>query len=212
MLLRSLFRAAIVVSLGAAMWLSSGCASSSSSLPQEEGLNPRLTRFAYLEEGKLVTLAADTEATRNRDKQKVIPVAIVIANNGLPRLTLTRESLTLIDDQGRRYAMASVPEGRAIGALAIHDYRQSEYFLGVLSNRFTAHTFLRTVFFPIPVTERGFEQRGLLQEHTELPRQSWTYDIVYFPHPEGSILGRKFELWLNTKELEQPVFVKFAVR
>ncbi len=212
MLLRFPFRAAVVASLGLALTLASGCATSGSSLPQEEGLNPRLTRFAYLEEGKLVTLAADTEALRNRDKQPVIPVAIVIANNGLPRLTLTRESLTLIDDQGRRYALASVPEGRKIGALAIHDYRQSEYFFGVLSNRFTAHTFLRTVFFPIPVTERRFEQRGLLQEHTELPKQSWTYDIVYFPHPEGSILGRKFELWLNTKELEQPVFVKFAVR
>lgn len=212
MLLRSPLQAAVVTLLGLTLTLASGCATSGASLPQEEGLNPRLTRFAYLEEGKLVTLAADTEALRNRDKQKVIPVAIVIANNGLPRLTLTRESLTLIDDQGRRYALASVPEGRKIGALAVHDYRLSEYFFGVLSNRFTAHTFLRTVFFPIPVTERGFEQRGLLQEYTELPKQSWTYDIVYFPHPEGSILGRKFELWLNTKELEQPVFVKFAVR
>jgi hypothetical protein len=208
-------QAAQVAALSAALtvpWLATGCASGGAGLPQEEGLHPRLTRFCYIEEGKLVTLAVDTEATRLREKEKVIPFAIAIANNGLRRMTLTRESLTLIDDQGRRYALASVQEGRAIGTLQLYDYKLSEHFLGVISNRFTAHTELKTVFFPVPVTETRFASRGLVQERTELPKQSWTWDVVYFPHPEGPIEGRKFELWLKTAELEQPVFVKLAVR
>jgi hypothetical protein len=188
-----------------------GCQSLKGTLPQEEGLHPRLTRFAYIEEGKLATLIVDTEASRQREKQAVVPLAIAIANNGLPRFTLTRESLTLVDQRGRRYALASVPEAKKVGGLQGLDYRLSESFFGVVENRFTAHTELQTVFFPVSSPSGPYSGRGLLREVTELPKQSWTRDVIYFPHPEGEWVGGRYELWLNAKELEQPVFVKFAI-
>lgn len=195
-----------------AVLLAAGCAGLKGNLPQEEGLHPRITRFAYLEEGKLVTLAVDTQAARQRETSKVVPLAIAVANNGMPRLTLTRESFTLIDDQGKRYTMASVQEGRTYGSLQILDLRLSQNFAEVMNGRFTAHDFLKTVFFPLQVTENEYAYRGLLRERTELSRQSWTYDVLYFPHPDGEWVGHKYELWMDTEELDPGVFVKFKVQ
>jgi hypothetical protein len=36
-------------------------------------------------------------------------------------------------------------------------------------------------------------------------------DVIYFPHPEGPLLGRKYELWLKPREWDKAVFVRLAV-
>ena len=201
------------LALGLALLAVAGCASGFNDLPQEPGFSPRLTRFTYLEEGKLVSLAADTEATLQREKQKFIPVGIGIANLGLGKpLTLSRESFTLVDDQGKKYSLATVQEARSLAGLQTYDLKLEQTFVEVLNNRFTTMMSVPMVFFPVQSTEPQYSRRGIVRDRVELPDRSWAWDILYFPHPEGKLKGRKYELWLDAPELKEPVFVRFAVK
>ncbi len=205
---RALLAAGFVVLLASVL----SCATSVNQLPQEPGFSPRLTRFTYLEEGKLVTLAADMEATRKRDDQKFIPVSVGIANSGLPTLTLTRESFTLVDDKGNKYSLATVSEARSLASLQTYDVRIAVNFRDVFFTRFSTWPQIPMVFFPVQSSDPEFARRGIVRDRVEMPLRSWAWDILYFPHPQGSIKDRKFELWLDTPELEEPVFVRFAVK
>jgi len=201
------------LALGLALLAVAGCASGFNDLPQEPGFSPRLTRFTYLEEGKLVSLAADTEATLQREKQKFIPVGIGIANLGLGKpLTLSRESFTLVDDQGKKYSLATVQEARSLAGLQTYDLKLEQTFVEVLNNRFTTMMSVPMVFFPVQSTEPQYARRGIVRDRVELPIRSWAWDVLYFPHPEGKLKGRKYELWLDAPELEEPIFVRFAVK
>ena len=201
------------LALGLALLAAAGCASGFNDLPQEPGFSPRLTRFTYLEEGKLVSLAADTEATLQREKQKFIPVGIGIANLGLGKpLTLSRESFTLVDDQGKKYSLATVQEARSLAGLQTYDLKLEQTFVEVLNNRFTTMMNVPMAFFPVQSTEPQYARRGIVRDRVELPIRSWAWDVLYFPHPEGKLKGRKYELWLDAPELEEPIFVRFAVK
>lgn len=205
--------AAAVTLLGLSLLSAAGCASGFNDLPQEPGYSPRLTRFTYLEEGKLVALAADTQATIQREKQKFVPVGVAIANLGLPTsLTLNRESFTLVDDQGKKYSLATVQEARSLAGLQTYDLKLEEPFVSVLTTRFTTLQPVPMVFFPVQTTDPQYARRGIVRDRVELPLRSWAWDILYFPHPEGKLKGRKYELWLAAPELKEPVFVRFAVK
>ena len=198
----------------ALIWIAvaAGCASMFGGLPQEEGLHPRLTRFAYLEEGKLVSLAVDTEAARRRTDAEYIPLAVGIANLGLDRLVITRESFTLVDDEGNRYALASIKELRGSKPNVFYDFRLTAHFRGVFAQRFDLWPKMPAVFFPVPSAEPSFRRRGVVRDRVELSEKTWMEDVLYFPNPEGDLLDRRYELWLDTEQLENPVFVKFAIK
>ncbi len=205
-------RRAMGPALGLALLAAAGCAAGFNDLPQEPGFSPRLNRFTYIEEGKLVSFAADTEATIQREKQKFIPVGVGIANLGLDKsLTLGRESFTLVDDQGKKYSLATVQEARSLAGLQTFDLKLSENFIGVLDTRFITFPDVPMVFFPVQSTE-AYPRRGIVRDRVELPLRTWAWDILYFPHPEGKLKGRKYELWLDAPELKEPVFVRFAVK
>ncbi|GAB4222300.1 MAG: hypothetical protein Kow0062_19040 [Acidobacteriota bacterium] len=214
----SIGRIVLRVALGAAVAagaLLAGCASLRGTLPQEEGLHPRLTRYTYLERGSLVALAADVSATLQREDKAYIPVGIGVANIGLPSLTLTRESFTLVDEEGRRYPMAGVGEVRAeLGGLMKYDLRLSFTFAEVFATGYQGWRQVPSVFFPLQDAEIDslFSRRNVVRDNVTLPRATWMVDVIYFPHPEGEITGRRFELWMKTPELEEPIFVKFAVK
>lgn len=202
MTVRSAHRASLAAGLAL---LAVGCAIWNAPLPREPGLHPQLTRYGYIEEGRLVSLLVDTEAARRREQAKMIPFGVGVANIGLDRLTLTRESFTLIDDAGRRYPMASMAEARAAGLLTEYDRTLSADARAAFLSRFSYWPFVRSAFFPRV-------ERGLARDHIQLPRRSATYDVLYFPHPEGRLVGRRYELWMDTAELSEAVFVKFAVK
>jgi hypothetical protein len=189
-----------------------GCASLFGGLPQEEGLHPRLTRFAYLEEGKLVSLAVDTEAARRRTDAEYIPLAVGVANIGLDRLVINRESFTLVDDAGNRYPLAGIKELRASKPNVMYDYRLTAQFRGVYASRFEIWPRMPAVFFPVPSSEPALRDRGVARDRVELSQKTWMEDLLYFPRPEGKLLDRRYELWLDTEQLENPVFVKFAIK
>ncbi|RMG46294.1 MAG: hypothetical protein D6718_05830 [Acidobacteria bacterium] len=195
-------RLAFLAALSAA---AAGCAVWNLPLPQEPGLHPQLTPYSYLEEGRLVSFLVDTEAARRREDRPLVPLAVGVANIGLDHLTLTRESFTLVDDAGRRYAMAGVDEVRRGGPLPSYDRRLSAHAEGAFTGRFPFWPAVPAAFFP------GVEE-GLADSRVQLPQRSKMFTLLYFPHPAGRWLGRRYELWLDAAELEEPVFVKFAVR
>lgn len=167
-------------------------------------------RNTYIEEGSLVTLVVNTDATRRREKSPYVPLAIFLANNGDGPLTIGRESLSLVDMAGRRYPLASVEETRSLGNRTVMDLRASGNFFDIISRRGLGRPSVGSVFFP--VSDPGLLRRGLVRDTIELPRGAWMMDVIYFPHPEGKLLGGRYELWLTARELEKPVFVRFEVK
>ena len=77
-------------------------------------------------------------------------------------------------------------------------------FVSVLRSRWPNYHRLDSSLFP---PAGG----GIRTEFVQLHRYSWLHDFLYFPHPTTGVVGRRFELWLDTEELEDPVFVKFKV-
>ena len=198
----------IVIFAGLALLLASACLPDLESLPREGDLHPRLTRFAYIEEGKLVSFLVDTEATRQREEADFIPFGIGIANIGVDDgLTITRESVTLVDEDGNRYPMATPQEVYGATGSLVADRRLSDSFISAFRIRFDLWPLIQSGFFPV---QRS--QARLPTERVFLARRSLMTDIVYFPHPKEPIFGRRFEMWLDTEELEEPVFVKLRVR
>lgn len=190
--------------------LALSCASAQK-LPQEPGLNPRLTPTSYLEEGKLVALAVDTEAAAWREDQPFIPLPVSVLNKDLMRITLTRESFTLVDENKNRYSMATVNEGRSIGPLVSIDWRMSARFFDVISSSYATWTYQPAVFFPNAMSSPDYARRGILRDRVELAKWSWMADILYFPHPKGPVRDHKFELWVSTPELKEPIFIRFHI-
>lgn len=191
--------------------LISGCATRQPMTGQPAtGLDRKLSTFAYIEEGKLVTFIVDTRATRYRDKERYMPVEISIANRGVKHLSLTRESFTLADEQGNRYPCASAKE-----LLANYDYLDLDRNLAELSeivfNRFAAMTFYPSKFSPTRRPSRPGES-AVVTDNVELPRYGYLLDMIYFPMPVTGLKGHSFELTMTAPELTEPIFVKFEVK
>jgi hypothetical protein len=191
-----------------------GCASRQ---PIEGGTAPDLDRklstYAWIEEGDLITFIVGTRATRYREETAYIPLQIAVANNGLRRLILTRESFTLIDEQGNRYPMAT-PRELLEGYEFLDLDQDPQTGLGELEdivfNKFAAHARYGSKFSPThqAVTSESMVVRDLVS----LPRYGYIIDFIYFPQPAGGLKGHRFELFMDSPDLPDPVFVKFMVQ
>ena len=170
-----------------------------------DDLDFKLSKHAWMEEGKLVTLIVDTLATRDRGTEPYVPLEIVVANSGVRALTLSRESFTLVDDQGQRHPAAGTRE-----LLERYDYLDQDRAIaelpGIVTNRFATYRFYPNNFSP------SREDPRIVRDQLTLPKFGWMHDILYFPTPEGGVMGKRLELFLDAPELENPVFVKFEVR
>lgn len=194
----------------AAVLVVAGCATSQN-LPREGGLHPRLTQTTYIEEGNLMSIAVDAQAASHREKQPFIPLAVAVGNRTMDRLTINRESFTLVDEEGNRYPLATVAEARKLGNLATADYRISEQFFESISTNYMNYRLQNGTFFPLLTGSTTTGGRGTVVEKVEMTDQMWFVDMLYFPHPKGDIMGKRFELWLSAPELPEPVFVKFRI-
>lgn len=170
-----------------------------------------LTTHSYIEEGELLTFIVDIRATRERDRAEYIPLEIAIGNRGLPRLNLTRESFTLIDADGNRYPCVGPRD-----LLDRYDYLDFDRLLGELAgittNKFANFTRYASQFSPVRGASTSPGTSSLVRDVVTLPKFGYLIDFLYFPAPAGGVLGRKFELFLEAPELENPVFVKFLVK
>jgi len=174
------------------------------------GLDRKLSTFAYIEQGAVMTLIVDTRATRYREKTDYIPIEIAIANNGLRQISLTRESFTLIDEEGNRYPAVSPRELIEGYDFLDLDRTQLAELQSIIFNKFATYTRYPSKFSPT----RQFNLGGsnLVRDHVSLPKFGYLLDFLYFPAPQSGLLGHRFELFVTAPELEDPVFVKFEVK
>ena len=167
-------------------------------------LDRKLDAFTYLEEGKLIALAAGTEAARYRDKDKYFPVALAVANKGAGTLMISRESFTLQDENGKRYAAVPASELN-VGYNFLELDRNFTGTFSVFLSRFSNYERLMSNLYPTRSSP------GIVIEKLEVPRFYHIFDWLYFPRPTDGVLGHRFELHMDCPGLEEGVFVKFIV-
>lgn len=194
------------------LFLAAACATRQPVVGQEtRGADRKLSTFVYIEEGKIGTLLVGTRAAQYRREDAYVPLEISVASRALPQLTLTRESFTLVDDTGRRYPCASPAELLSRYEFLDLDRRLQE-IAEIVFNRYSAYTRYPSQFSPL---RRGSSAPGtstLVRDAVYLPRYGYIIDMLYFPMPEGGIAsGRRFELFLDAPELEQPIYCTFLM-
>ncbi len=175
------------------------------------GLDRKLTTFSYIEDGGLVTLIVDIKAARLRDGAGYMPIEIAVANRGLKKLTLTRESFTLIDADQTRYPVASPRELLENYQFLDFDRNNLAELEGIVQDKFATYTRYRSLFSPTRMRTRN-GQSNLVRDVVVLPKFGYLVDMLYFPLPTNGIRHQRFELFLQSADLEDPVFVKFEVR
>jgi hypothetical protein len=174
------------------------------------GLDRKLSTFAYIEDGDLLTLIVDTKATRYREETAYFPLEIAIANNGLRQIVLTRESFTLIDEAGNRYPAASPKELIEGYEFLDLDRDQLAELPGIIFNKFAAFQQYPSMFSP--TRNYTFGRSNIVRDMVSLPKFGYLLDFIYFPAPKDGLLGKRFDLFLDSAQLEDPVFVKFEVK
>lgn len=182
--------------------------------PMEGGaasdLDRKLSTYAFIEEGDLVTFIVGTRATRYRGDEAYIPIEICISNNGLRQLILTRESFTLIDEDGNRFPAAG-PRELIDGYNFLDIDRNGLTELeDIVFNKFAAYTRYGSQFSPTNVAFA--EQSNLVRDLVSIPKFGYIIDFIYFPTPETGVMGKRFDLFLESSSLADPVFVKFIVK
>ena len=188
-----------------------GCSARQPMRGQETtGLDRKLSTYAFIEQGDLMTLIVDTRATRYREATPYIPIEIAIANNGLRQIVLTRESFTLIDEDGNRYPAASPKELIEGYEFLDLDRDQLAELEGIIFNKFA--TFHRYPSMFSPTRNFAFGRSNLVRDVVSLPKFGYLLDFIYFPAPKTGLLGHRFELFVDSQQLENPVFVKFEVK
>ncbi len=192
--------------------VAAGCLSSQK-MDQPEGrevtgLDKTLSTFAWMEKGDLVTFIVNTRAARYREDDGYIPFEFSIANTGLRSLNLTRESFELVDAEGNRYPAAGPRE--LLDGYEFLELDRSpalEELEGLVSQRFAAFTRYDSNFSPTRTA-----QRGVVWDNVTIPRYGYIIDWIYFPTPKTGVKGHRFDIFLSSPNLEDPVFVKFEIR
>jgi hypothetical protein len=172
------------------------------------GLDRKLSAHAWVEEGKLVTLIVGTLSARDKDGSPYVPFEIAVSNNGLRQLSLTRESFTLVDQEGNRYPVAG-PRELIEGYDRMDFDRRMGELEGIIFSRFSTYTRYPSNFSPSLEVHRA---SNVVRDLVSLPRFGYMVDFLFFPAPSTGVRDRRFELFLDSADLEEPIFVKFEVR
>jgi hypothetical protein len=174
-----------------------------------DGLDRKLSTYAYYEEGDIVTLIVDTRPTRDKDGAPYIPLEIAVANHRLRKLALTLESFTLIDQDGNRYP-AATPRELLQGYDMLDFDRNLAEIEGIVTTRFGAMSRYPSNFSPTRTTP--VSGSNIVRDRVVLPKQGYVIDFIYFPAPATGVRDQQFELFLDSVDLPDPVFIKFEVR
>ncbi len=173
-------------------------------------LSPTLGPMTFKEEGSLVILTVDVNATRFHEDSPFVPVAVALGNKRVePYLSISRESFYLMDAFGRRYGMAGVGEVQRLQRGLAQDRHLTR--ISFQTSKFDGFRFYRTAFFPFSTDLINPEAGGILTDRMDLPTFGYLADILYFPRPEGELKGGVFELHLEARQLPQDIFVVFEV-
>jgi hypothetical protein len=174
------------------------------------GLDRKLSTFAWIEEGKLVSFVVGTRPTRYREEGGYVPLEICIANKGLKKITLTRESFTLRDEDGTAYPCAGPRE-----LIEKYEFLDLDRTLAelreIIFNRFGAYVQYPCRFSPTRGGPATVLDSTIVKDTVVIPQYGYVVDYIYFPRPAAGVVGKRFELFMKAPELPDPIFVKFAV-
>ena len=204
-----------VTSLGLTAMITA-CATTTSRRADEAGdeasLSFRASTFVFIEYCDLATVAVGTRAARYRDNDDFMPVEISVANENVRRLVVTRESFTLIDEDGNRYAVADARDLRRGYRFLDMDRTTLSELPDVTSSTFDAFRPFPSKFTPtfdaIPPDRLTLVA---VRDTVILTRLSYLVDYIYFPKPVGGITGHRFDLVFKSLSIPDSVRVTFAV-
>ncbi len=167
-------------------------------------LDPKYDRFTYTLESDRILVGVTTFVARYREKDEYLPLEVGVANKRLKKLTLTRDSFTLIDELGNEYPLTSPVE-------LLKNYRKQSVDLRIAH---IIHIY-RSLFGGLSSVDSNFEPNrpghSLVWDKVELPRTYFMIDVLYFKRPATGIKGKRFELRVSALELEEPIQVRFMV-
>ncbi len=188
-------------------------------------LSRKLSAWVYIEQGTDLILTVGARAAAFHEEDAFFPLEVSVTNRQKNSTwVITRESFTLIDAEGRRYELPSQQE-LAQGYTKrtydnnLFDARQ------VTAGKHEGYRQVESNFFPDPVG--GIRRRpdtvaGLAGvaprsgslipiERVELNSMSFMEDVLYFPHPQGKLVGQRFSLELRAQGLEEPARIAFQI-
>jgi hypothetical protein len=165
-------------------------------------VDPKFSLSSYIEDGSLVALIVGTRPTGHRASKAYIPFEVAIVNKGLESLTLTRESFTLVDEEGNEYPTVGREE-LSSGYGSIDLDRQLGEIPEVVRGRYQSYAQVPSVLTP------SFDKP--MERKLSLHRFSYALDFLYFPTPPTGVAGRRFSVFVRAPELAEPVFVKVQV-
>ncbi|MFQ5702069.1 MAG: hypothetical protein ACE5HU_09515 [Acidobacteriota bacterium] len=165
-------------------------------------ISRKLNTFVFEEDSRAYLMTVGVNAARFHDQDPFVPFSVVVANKMGPAIRLDRESFTLVDPvTGARYGLAGINEVRRQGK-QLYDRQLLNIDLDGFGTKLSGFHRLPSNFFPF---------QGIVIDHLEIHEFQYMADNLYFPRPEGELLGKRFELHLNSRGLEQDLFVVFTI-
>jgi len=188
-------------------FISCGTQQVESDLPA--GLDKKHGAYSYIRGDREVSLLVDYEVARLRKDDKYFPLDVMIANNGLKSLTVTRESLILIDAEGKAYNMPTIDEIQKeysnLWADSLFKYPSALSDEQALTS-FTYYQVQRSNFFPRTSGAARVTDKVIIRP------KGYIDDRLYFPMPDSGIEKKKLILRLVALELDMPFDVVFTIK
>jgi hypothetical protein len=201
---------------------SAGAAAPGQPAPDE---SKKLARFVYIEEGSDLIFTVGVRAAALHEEDPYFPLEFSLTNK-MKGVTwvLTRESFRLRDEAGNYYEVPSQKTLAAGYGKRTLDTRLFEA-RSVTASRHEAYRQVESNFFPdpvagiIPESDTVTGGAGVAPtstslvpiERVELAAKTFMEDVLYFPHPEGLLLGQRLTLEVRTQGMEEPALLVFRI-
>lgn len=176
-------------------------------LPTPAGTDEASERFSfatYRERTERITLLAEGFQASLHDGDAFVPIPVAIGVRGKgPKVVVTLESFTLIDQEGNAHPAAAFET--VLSRYPKLEFDRSLLRLRplVIGQQFDLGYRVPSRFYPHPGA-------GLYIPRVELSRSAWFSDVIYFPRPEAG-LGGVLTLRFRASGMEQPVEVRLRV-
>ena len=165
----------------------------------------KLSTYNFKEEGALARIVVGVEGARFIRDEPYVPIFVQVSNKAKIGFEITRESFTLEDSLGRRYALAPSREVSENYRRLDIDRRLFRRNMQFTATGVSLMTYISSDFFP------SSTRRSLLVDHLSLPPRTYMEDVLYFPIPEAGLNGVPLRLSFKVKEIEEAIQVVFEV-
>ena len=188
-------------------------------------LSRKLGAFVYIEEGRDLIFTVGVRASAFHEGDAYFPLEISLASKQKGSAwVVTRESFTLFDEAGNEYAVPTQGE-----LMEGYEKRHTDTRLfesrSVTATKMQGYRVMESNFFPDPVIGINREpdttdemssvppvSASLVPiERVEVHSMFFIQDVLYFPHPEGKLIGPRFSLEFRAEGLEEPARISFRI-